>query len=272
VLICDNDNVFPQGETSGIMGKARYMAPEIVAGGIPDKFSDRFSLTVILFMLIYLNHPLEGAKVAACPCMTEGNEKKFFGSEALFIYDKDDHSNLPVRGVHTNVIRRWPAFPQLLRDTFADQLSQQKLKNPQSRLIEQEWEKIIAKVRDNLVFCPKCRQETFVDSSTNTAKCIECGAGFDITRRLALADRSIVLTPGTNVFIDMDNIVDMKIQTATNGEMMLQNVSNNSWSVETPSGKIRVVNVNDFLPARPGLKISFGSSIEGAPNAKAEVK
>lgn len=272
VLICDNDNVFPQGEKSGIMGKARYMAPEIVAGGIPDKFSDRFSLTIILFMLIYLNHPLEGAKVAACPCMTEGNEKKFYGSEALFIYDKDDHSNLPVRGVHTNVIRRWPAFPQLLRDTFADQLSQQKLKNPQSRLIEQEWEKIIAKVRDSLVFCPKCRQETFVDSSTNTAKCMECGASFDITRRLALADRSIVLTPGTNVFIDMDNIVDMKIQTATNGEMMLQNVSNNSWSVETPSGKIRVVNVNDFLPARPGLKISFGSSIEGAPNAKAEVK
>ena len=126
VLICDNDNVYPQGEKSGIMGKARYMAPEIVAGGIPDKFSDRYSLTVLLFMLIYLNHPLEGARVAACPCMTENNEKKFYGSEALFIYDKDNNTNLPVRGVHTNVIRRWPAFPQLLRDTFMEQLSQEK--------------------------------------------------------------------------------------------------------------------------------------------------
>lgn len=37
VLICDNDNVMAQGEKSGIMGKARYMAPEIVAGGTPDK-------------------------------------------------------------------------------------------------------------------------------------------------------------------------------------------------------------------------------------------
>ena len=63
VLICDNDNVMPQGEKSGIMGKARYMAPEIVAGGIPDKYSDRFSLSVILFMLFYANHPFEGAKV-----------------------------------------------------------------------------------------------------------------------------------------------------------------------------------------------------------------
>lgn len=32
VLICDNDNVAPEGVTSGILGKARYMAPEVVTG------------------------------------------------------------------------------------------------------------------------------------------------------------------------------------------------------------------------------------------------
>lgn len=79
VLICDNDNVMPQGEKSGIMGKARYMAPEIIAGGVPDKYSDRFSLSVILFMLFYANHPFEGAKVVACPCLTETFEKNFTG-------------------------------------------------------------------------------------------------------------------------------------------------------------------------------------------------
>ncbi|MBR1465228.1 MAG: serine/threonine protein kinase [Bacteroidaceae bacterium] len=272
VLICDNDNVYPQGEKSGIMGKARYMAPEIVAGGIPDKYSDRYSLTVLLFMLIYLNHPLEGARVAACPCMTEGNEKKFYGSEALFIYDRQNNTNLPVRGVHTNVIRRWPAFPKLLRETFMDQLSQEKLKNPTTRMVESMWENVIAKVRDTLVICPKCRQETFVEGSQTTGKCIECGAQFDITRRLVMGDRSMVLTPGTCLFIDMDNKPDIKVQTSSSGEMMLQNVSTSSWNVETPSGKIRQVNVNDCLPTRPGLKISFGTSIEGAPNAKAEVK
>ena len=63
VLICDNDNVMPEGERSGILGKARYMAPEIVGGKMPNKYSDRFSLSVILFMLFYANHPFEGAKV-----------------------------------------------------------------------------------------------------------------------------------------------------------------------------------------------------------------
>ena len=33
VLICDNDNVAPDGDnTTGIRGKARYMAPEVVSG------------------------------------------------------------------------------------------------------------------------------------------------------------------------------------------------------------------------------------------------
>ena len=52
VLICDNDNVFPEGDNSGILGKARYMAPEVVTGkALPSKQTDRFSLSVVLFLL-----------------------------------------------------------------------------------------------------------------------------------------------------------------------------------------------------------------------------
>lgn len=182
VLICDNDNVMPQGEKSGIMGKARYMAPEIVAGGIPDKYSDRFSLSVILFMLFYVNHPFEGAKVVACPCMTENYEKRFYGSEAVFIYDPNDTSNLPVRGIHQNVIRRWPVMPKLLRDTFIQEFNQEKLKNPNTRMIEQNWEKIISQVRDSLIVCQHCGEETFVDTSLLFSKCMNCSKDNDLTK------------------------------------------------------------------------------------------
>jgi serine/threonine protein kinase len=41
VLICDNDNVSEAGYNSGIIGKARYMAPEVVMGNRqPDKWTD----------------------------------------------------------------------------------------------------------------------------------------------------------------------------------------------------------------------------------------
>lgn len=269
VLICDNDNVMPQGEKSGIMGKARYMAPEIVAGGIPDKYSDRFSLSVILFMLFYANHPFEGAKVVACPCMTESFEKRFYGSEALFIYDPIDKSNLPVRGIHQNVIRRWPVFPQLLRDTFIEEFSKEKLQNPSSRMIEQNWKKIISTVRDSLVVCRHCAEETFVNISNTTDKCMNCGKDVDLSRRLVINNRSLPLINKTAIYIDEDNTPDGVVTTDSNGFMLIKNASTETWTVETPSGKIKTVAPNEILPVKEGLKITF--RVHTVPY-KAEIK
>ena len=273
VLICDNDNVMPQGEKSGIMGKARYMAPEIVAGGVPDKYSDRFSLSVILFMLFFANHPFEGAKVVACPCMTEAFEKRFYGSEALFIYSSSDKSNLPVRGVHQNVIKRWPLFPSLLRNAFIEQFSEEKLRNPNARMIEQEWEKIISRVRDELVVCPHCHEETFVDMNESNNKCINCGKDIDTTKQLKLSNRNLILTVGTKLYIDNDNIPDAEVDFFPSDKnlLVIRNLTPSSWNVDTPSGKVKVVKPNEFLPVLNGLKISFGSSIKGATGAKGEV-
>lgn len=269
VLICDNDNVMPQGEKSGIMGKARYMAPEIVAGGIPDKYSDRFSLSVILFMLFYANHPFEGAKVVACPCMTESFEKRFYGSEALFIYDPTDKSNLPVRGIHQNVIRRWPAFPKILRDTFIEEFSKEKLQNPSSRMIEQNWKKIISTIRDSLVVCHHCAEETFVNISNTTDKCMNCGKDVDLSKRLVIKNRSLPLINKTSIYIDEDNTPDGVVTTDSNGFMLIKNVSTETWTVETPSGKIKTVAPNEILPVKEGLKITF--RVHTVPY-KAEIK
>lgn len=269
VLICDNDNVMPQGEKSGIMGKARYMAPEIVAGGIPDKYSDRFSLSVILFMLFYANHPFEGAKVVACPCMTESYEKRFYGSEALFIYDPNDKSNLPVRGIHQNVIRRWPVFPQLLRETFIQEFSQEKLKNPSSRMIEQNWEKIISQVRDDLVVCPHCAEESFVDINETSCKCMNCGKDIDMRKRLVIQNRSLPLTNKTPIYIDNDNVPDGIVTLDSGGFPLIKNISTETWTVETPSGKLKTVNPQEIIPIKEGLKISF--RIHTMPY-KAEIK
>ncbi len=257
VLICDNDNVMPQGEKSGIMGKARYMAPEIVAGGIPDKYSDRFSLSVILFMLFYANHPFVPSKVVACPCMTEAFEKKFYGSEALFIYDPTDKSNLPVRGIHQNVIRRWPVFPQMLRDAFIEEFSKEKLQDPCTRMIEQNWKKIISSVRDSLVVCQHCAEETFVNVSDSTDKCMNCGKDVDLSKRLVINNRSLPLTQNTYIYIDEDNTPDGVVTTDSNGFMLIKNISTETWTVETPSGKIKTVAPNEILPVKEGLKITF---------------
>lgn len=265
VLICDNDNVAPEGVSSGILGKARYMAPEVVTGkAMPSKQTDRYSLSVVLFLLFYANHPLEGARVLACPCMTEKYEKQFYGSEPIFIYDKVNVNNRPVRGVHNNVLRRWNAFPAILRETFTQEFSSECLSDPTKRKLERQWQNVIQQIRDMLVVCPECKDETFVEDA-NTPKCMCCGKPFNIAGTLQINDRKVLLTPNTKVYVDMDNKPDIQVINVPGDRypIQLRNITTNNWVVETPSGKIRSVEPNMSMPVKAGLKVNLTAAIKG---------
>lgn len=265
VLICDNDNVAPEGVSSGILGKARYMAPEVVTGrAMPSKQTDRYSLSVVLFLLFYANHPLEGARVLACPCMTEKYEKQFYGSEPIFIYDKEHDNNRPVRGVHNNVLRRWNAFPALLRDTFTQEFSTECLNDPSKRKLERQWQSVIQQLRDMLVVCPACKDETFVEDS-NAPKCMCCGKSFPIAGVLRINDRNVLLTSGTKVYVDMDNKPDIQVVSVSDDRypVQLKNITTNNWVVETPSGKLRTIEPNMTMPVKAGLKVNLTGAIKG---------
>ena len=139
VLICDNDNVAPNETYTGIIGTPQYMAPEIVIGeSKPNTHTDEFSLAVVLFMLLCANHPLEG-KHWTVPCLTPALEKRLYGSDALFIFDPNDDSNRPVKGVHNNVLKRWDFLPQYLKDIFNTAFSHDAITNPNRRVKYLDW-------------------------------------------------------------------------------------------------------------------------------------
>lgn len=265
VLICDNDNITEQGRATGILGKARYMAPEIIAGQSPDKYSDYFSLSVILFMLFYGNHPFEGKKVVSCPCMTEENERKHFGSEAVFILDKVDKSNLPVRGVHQNVIKRWPLFTKVLQEAFIEAFSKESIKNPTKRFIESKWNKIFKQLRNRLIVCSNCKNETFAEAEY-VSTCINCGKPVEVKYSLQTANKEVVaLSPKKNVFFEsFENPVALVRVSKMNTDIWaLQNLMNNNWVVETSDGKLKQVAANEIFPIEKGIKISFNQQVKG---------
>lgn len=258
VLICDNDNVFPHRQDSGIRGKARYMAPEVVGGQNPDAHSDKFSLSVILFLLFYCNHPFEGKRVAACPCMTESDEKKFYGSEMIFIFDPKNQSNVPVKGIHNNVMRLWPIFPKLLQSTFITEFSTDRLHNPTRRLTELQWLSVITAVRDAIVICPHCLGESFIDVEKDENKCMQCMHPIKSSNTLVIENRKLALTPDSKFFIDRDDVADILVHKSPSGQtLMLKNLTEKQWLVETPSGNSKVLNPNESMPVRTGMKISF---------------
>lgn len=258
VLICDNDNAFPNGEKSGVLGKARYMAPEVVLGKqLPNAFTDKFSLSVILFMLFYGGHPFEGTKTVSYPCMTEKYDKICYGSEILFVEDPQDRSNAPVKGIHNNIIRRWSALPRLLRDTFVEQFSKAVIEHPNKRLTEQQWLDRLTQVRDMLILCPKCGKETFAQTASNTT-CMECGAAIAIPNTLSIDNRLIPLTDGNRIYMDRGAHVDLRVVHEKDASLLdLQNLTQKPIMVNTPSGKLIPVAPNDYLPVKAGLRLSI---------------
>ena len=201
VLICDNDNVAPNGVNMGIAGKSGYMAPEIVEKeSMPNLYTDYFSLSVILFILIYMNRPFEGAKSLSCPCMTEELEKKLNGKSCVFILDPSDDSNRPVRGLHTNVIRRWPLFPKLLRDAFVQTFSKEAIVTPSKRMMDRDWQNLLVQVRSLYVKCPVCGKYTFVNLDQNSLVCLVCGKSYPKPTVLKLGKYIVPLVPEQKIY------------------------------------------------------------------------
>ncbi|MDR0652204.1 MAG: serine/threonine-protein kinase [Synergistaceae bacterium] len=270
VLICDNDNVAPYGQNLGIAGKCRYMAPEIVMSKkLPDIHTDRFSLAVILFMLLFYNHPLEGKKTM-CPCLTEELERKFYGSEPVFIYDPQDTSNLPVRGVHTNVINFWPLFPNFIHQAFAEAFSKEVLigSDIEHRTTEKRWQEVFTSLRDKMIKC-SCGNETFIDVDSPSSLCIDCRKQIAKPPVLKVKKYQVVLYPGNKIFkchvaSDSDDfseamgeVITSRLSQDTWG---LRNNSNTSWAAVSPNGERRTVNKGSVVPIVRGFKINFGNN------------
>lgn len=269
VLICDNDNVAPYGENLGIAGKCRYMAPEVVMGQKrPDSHTDRFSLAVVLYMLLFLNHPLEG-KRTMCPCLTEELERKFYGSDPVFVWDPANDANRPVRGVHTNEIKLWPLYPAFVRKTFEKAFSHEVMvgNDTTHRVIEKEWQEVFTTLRDLTIKC-SCGSETFIDPSQQSCRCINCGKSIERPPILKVKKYHAALEPGKKLYAchvqyDSDDFKEAKgevISSRNNPSLLgLRNDSNNTWEAILPNGSSKGYPNGQVIKLGKGIKINFGN-------------
>ncbi|MDR2933483.1 MAG: protein kinase, partial [Oscillospiraceae bacterium] len=240
VMISDNDNVAPYGEALGIAGKARYMAPEVVRNQRkPDIHTDRFSLAVILFRILFLDHPLEGKQVISSPCLTEELELRYFGKNPVFIYDRADSSNAPVRGVHGNVIRFWQLYPKMIRDMFTRAFEKEIMQDAgrQKRPTDREWQIAFTQLRDMLIVCP-CGGETFFDPAESSAICIHCQAKIPRPSILSVDKYKVVLFPGQKLYLcHIESADSSDAYKRVCGEVIRNPKNPQIWGLKNLSGK-----------------------------------
>jgi serine/threonine protein kinase len=261
VLICDCDNVSPLGE-SNMGGMMRYKAPEIVEGkSRANKQTDYFSLSVILFLLFYGNHPFEGAN-SIKPCYTPAVEKEVYGQNAVFICDPTNNSNRPVKNIHTNVLNWWKYYPKTLNEAFEKAFSKDSILNPEKRMRETEWINILARTRDLLVKC-SCGEETFARKDG----CFFCQKPLNIPLGLEIKGQKIPITSGKFIYASNITIggnpfeeVGQSMVNKKAGQIGLKNISDNEWATNN-SGKIETTKNGEILILNKGMQIIFSNEI-----------
>lgn len=265
VLICDNDNVAPNGTETGIVGKPRYMAPEIVMGKkMPDNLSDRFSMSVILFILFCMTHPLEG-KRSLVPSLSPEIQEKLYGSEALFIMDPNDKSNAPDPKIHKNMKVVWPCLPEYMREIFLKAFDQKAMTNPNARPKELDWINCLVRFRSEIVQC-QCGNEIFTEDGAACA-CESCRRKANIPFRLVFSEYAIPGIAGSRIYrcqlgtCNANDALNPVGQVLTNKNdpslLGIKNMSDKSWNATTPSGKAKRVMPGDVIPLKAGITFTI---------------
>ncbi len=295
VLICDNDNVAVDGSaTAGVLGTPRFMAPEVVRGeALPSTQTDLFSLAVLLFYMLMVHHPLEGAKEAAIRCLDLPAMTRLYGAEPVFIFDPQDASNRPLPGCHDNALTFWPIYPAFLRDLFTKAFTDG-IRDPQhGRVRESEWRAAMVRLRDAVMYCARCGAENFYDAdrlrqvhgsqftvhgsqlavrgASEQAACWACGGQLALPPRIRVGRSVVVLNHDTRLFphhVDDQRLYDFSQPVAavsrhpTNPALWgLQNVSPEKWVISGADG-VKVVAPGRNVTLAPGIRINFGR-VEG---------
>jgi len=269
-LICDNDNVGIDGASpSAVLGTRRFMAPEIVRReASPSTATDLYSLSVLLFYLLMVGHPLVGRRELEFPTWDDHAESVLFGREPRFVFDPDDSSNSPLADLHSSVLVNWELYPDFLRRLFTQAFTTGLSDPGNGRVRESVWRSAMARLRDLVVRCPACSKESFWQGDRTEQRCWSCDRGLPAPVRLVFDGRPLVLDRGTNVYrhhvmldYDFSTVVGHVIAHPDRPDRWgLRNESDEPWEVVMPTDERITAEPGRSVGLLPGTRIGMGAA------------
>ena len=126
VCICDCEYASPIGQDSITYNKQEelfiYRAPELALDKVKaSQYSDRYTLAVMLFMLLTSRHPMEGKKrfsYNANGVMSKELAEELYVANPVFIFNEKDTSNCLDQKRDAAVIELWKEVPDKIKELF----------------------------------------------------------------------------------------------------------------------------------------------------------
>lgn len=288
VRIGDTDNIAPEN-TAGFVfvnGTLTFTAPEIFRDQenrnrthFANISTDEYSLAVLLFMLLFRAHPLQGQRFHRHPAMINDVFRYEYGLKPTYIFDhllhmedygpgsarlKDYNGPDESEKFHPLIFMHYKA-PKYLLDAFARSFSRGSLEGDKNaidnRTHDFEWEKIFLRMQAQCRVCRRCGEQVF---EKDTGKC-PCGEPFQKVPRIRLGgdrDYTVPLEPRRMLaraqfgFSDRDAAAAPLIWVGGSGnKITLQNISGTELKASF-RGESRAFPANAALYAAIGLSIS----------------
>ena len=131
--------------------------------------------------------------------MTEENDLIHYGRDPVFVYDPNDASNRPVKGVHDNVIKLWQIYPDYIRQAFTLSFTYG-IQEPNARIIEKNWIQMLMQLKMDIIHCG-CGRTAFLSSFEKTGEhslvCQNCGSPI---YTMSVRDFEMPLYPGAKLY------------------------------------------------------------------------
>ena len=279
IQICDNDNVTYDNLTSpeDNWGTYGFMAPEIIRGEAPPSTTtDLFALSVVLFRMLYKQHPLQGRREVEIDILDEAANQMLYGQHPVFIFDPIDETNRPVENIKDIAVKYWEQMPEALNDLFVRAFTEG-MTSPEYRIRESEWMKALTILKGQILYCSHCAKERYyhpndIKNRHELRACPHCGAKhFQLPPRMKLEDRIIMLNHDTTLNKNQLKPLDMAaylkpfarvIQHPRHPEVWgLKNESEEVWIYRKSEGEEQHVERDGVIPMKQGLMIDFNGTM-----------
>jgi DNA-binding helix-hairpin-helix protein with protein kinase domain len=275
IRIADTDNVDVNLKPGSIKGTPGFMAPEVATDRVePNAASDRFSLAVLLFFIFVIGHPLKGRRELTLPydAADPDQSHRLCALDPVFIFDPENDSNRPQPGLHDNPLSFWPIYPGSLRKLFIRAFTAG-LRDPDARVMENEWRKEMCTLRDSIFTCPRCGAENFFDLDLLRLKktldpCWGCGGLQGTPPRMrvnsAQGAQLFMLSPGAQLFAhhlegDTYNF-ERPLAEVVVPPLGLRNLSTLTWTSRNSNGALTYVKPREVLSLAADCHIQFGKT------------
>lgn len=239
----------------------------------PDLITDEYLLSVLLFEILCLQHPLEGHEVARCPVLRDEGLNKFYGTEPLFIFDRENDSNRPVKGVHLNVSRLWDYCPECIKNNFYHAFSQVVMTGNVEGVSVTSWYHTLDYVRSSVFTGPDGAEKILAGSAGEKIKSKEekqkiieeiaplsweTGEGQDCWR--------FFLIPGNKIYMSQLNARSLSDPSEIAGEIArgenvrlcyILNKTQDQWAAQYEDSSF-LVKPGETLPVKAGMSVQMG--------------